>query len=523
MKENICTIYDTTLRDGLQENGREISLFDAVKFAKKLDDIGFPYIEAGFAGAGANHLKRIKALTTLKLKNAKVVAFGRSRGKNEKVEVAKDLAAILDSGARVAAVVGKVRKRDVEISLRATPAQNLLMIGESVAFLKKKGLEVIFDAEHYFDGILDDQEYTLKAIKTAYDSGAECVVLCDTNGGADSELIKLGIELAAMKIPLDHLGFHEHNDRGRAVANSELAFSLGVRHIQGTINGYGERCGNTDLCQLIPNLIFDHEASILKPIKLTELSQLSAMTAEFLNADQRSNQPWVGSRAGYTEAGMHTSGMLRDPESYIHADLAKVGNKISFGVSEQSGKSNIVLKTKELGFDLIDKELANLVNLHNEKIKSGYVYAGADASFLLLILEILKEKNKFEPFRVNFWRVIASKSGQNVITDATISYGLGTSELAEIGNGDGPVDALNNAANKIIKKLYPKLKEFRLDDYRVRIVNPTASSAAKVRVVIESTDGTNHWATVGVDENIIQASWQALEDSINYFLYKSCK
>ncbi len=513
--------YDTTLRDGLQENGREITLPDAACFARKLDDMGFSWCEAGFASAGKEQMERIKALTDLNLKNTRITAFGRTRGKNETAENAKDLNAILESGVKTGTLVGKSRKRDVKLSLRIEENVNLKIIEDSVRYLKKKGLEVIFDAEHFFDGMKEDEDYTLETVKTALKSGADWIVLCDTNGGATLEQVQECIKKASRVIPIEKLGFHGHNDRGRAVSNAETAYKCGIRHIQGTINGYGERCGNTDLSVLIPNLYFDEKAPCLKGGQLEQISRLSRMTAEFLNAHHRSNHPWVGSLAGYTEAGMHTSSMLKDPESYIHADLREVGNRTSYGVSEQSGRSSVLAKSKEMGFDLKKEEIEKVTRIHDEMIASGYSYAGADASFYLLILKSLGKKHRGEIFDSGKWEIISFGNGKKVETKAKIEVILKKEKIISTGSGSGPVDALNSALSKILPKFYPKLPEFHLTDYRVKIINPDAGTGAKVRVIIESSNNEETWSTVGVHENIIQASWLALEQSVAYVLYKS--
>ncbi len=513
--------YDTTLRDGLQENGREITLPDAIRFAQKLDDMGFSWIESGFASAGKEQMDRIKALVDLNLKNTKITAFGRTRGKNETAESAIDLNAILDSGAKTATLVGKVRKRDVKNSLQTDEKMSLSMIADSVKYLKNKSLEVVFDAEHFFDGMKEDEEFTLKAVQTANKSGADWIVLCDTNGGSTPEWVSECIKLVEKSIPITKVGVHFHNDRGRGIACAETAYKYGIRHIQGTINGYGERCGNTDLSVLIPNLYFDEGATCLKEGKLDQLSRLSHMTAEFLNAHHRSNHPWVGALAGYTEAGMHTSGMLRDSKSYIHADLSKVGNRASYGVSEQSGRSSIALKAKEMGFVLSKDEIQKLRKMHSGMLVDGYSFAGADASFYLLVLKVLGKKHRGEVFDSGRWETVSSGNGKSSTTKAKIEAILNKEKISTSGTGDGPVDALNTALSKILPKFYPDLPEFHLTDYRVKIINPEAGTGAKVRVIIESSNDEETWATVGVHENIIQASWLALEQSVAYILYKT--
>ncbi|MDO8507467.1 MAG: citramalate synthase [bacterium] len=519
MKKWLC--YDTTLRDGLQENGREITLPDAIKFAQKLDEMGFSWCEAGFASSSKDQMDRIKALIGLNLKNTKVSAFGRTRSKNETVENAVDLNAILDSGAKTATLVGKTRKRDVKNSLQTDEKTNLAMIAESIHYLKSKGLGVIFDAEHFFDGMREDKDFTLKTVETALAAGSDWIVLCDTNGASTVDFVQDCIQNAAKTIPILKIGAHFHNDRGRGIACAETAYKCGIRHIQGTINGYGERCGNTDLSTLIPNLYFDENAACLKDGKLDQLSRLSHMTAEFLNAHHRSNHPWVGTLSGYTEAGMHTSGMLRDPKSYIHADLSKVGNRASFGVSEQSGKSSIVVKSKELGFNLNKDEIAKLARLHTEMLHAGYSFAGADASFYLLVLKALGKNHKGEIFDSGKWEIVSSGNGEKVATKAKIEAILNKEKIFSSSEGKGPVDALNSALAKILPKFYSNLPTFCLTDYRVKIINPDAGTGAKVRVIIESSNSEETWATVGVHENIIQASWFALEQSIAYILYKT--
>ena len=346
-------------------------------------------------------------------------------------------------------------------------------------------------------------------------------MLCDTNGASTPQWIEKCIKLAKKSVPLKKLGIHCHNDRGRGTSCAETAYKCGIRHIQGTINGYGERCGNTDLSVLIPNLYFDENATCLEGGKLVQLSRLSHMTAEFLNAHHRSNHPWVGSLAGYTEAGMHASGMLRDPKSYIHADLSEVGNRASYGVSEQSGRSSIAVKANEMGFDLNKDEIQKLSKIHSEMLEDGYSFAGADASFYLLILKALGKSHKGEIFDSGKWETISTGNGKNVTTKAKIEAILNKEKITSPGTGNGPVDALNSAINKILPKFYPNLPGFHLTDYRVKIIDPEAATRAKVRVIIESSNDEETWATVGVHENIIQASWFALEQSIAYILYKT--
>ncbi|OQA04290.1 MAG: Homocitrate synthase [bacterium ADurb.Bin400] len=319
------------------------------------------------------------------------------------------------------------------------------------------------------------------------------------------------------------LGFHGHNDRGRGVSNAELAFLFGIRHIQGTINGYGERCGNTDLCTLIPNLYFDYRAACLMNGKLERLTDLSRMTAEFVNAHHRSNHPWVGHLAGHTEAGMHASGEGRDPGSYLHADLTLIGNRDSYGVSEQSGRSNIFAKAKELGFELSAEEIAKVTDLHNRRLAEGYSYAAADASLHLLIMEALGLDHSGAAFTLEGWHVDTNRDGANLFTEATIRASLDNVYAHEVGSGDGPVDALNSALRKVLDRFYPELPKWKLSDYKVRIVNPQAATAAKVRVLIETSDKQETWTTVGVHENIIEASWIALVQSVAYAIHRNGK
>ncbi len=520
MKLKKWLAYDTTLRDGLQENGREITLSDAKKFARKLDDMGFAWLEAGFASAGADQMKRIKTLASLPYKNLTVTAFGRTRGKKETPETAIDLKAILESGVETGTVVGKSRKRDVFNSLQTTPENNFKMISDSIKYLRDKGLKVIFDAEHFFDGLVDDQNYTLKTIKAAHKAGADWIVLCDTNGGSTLNFIRKGIKLASEVVPLKQLGFHGHNDRGRSVVLTETAFLAGVNHLQGTVNGYGERCGNADFCQLIPNLATEYNSFGIFEDKLKDLTILSESTAEYVNAQHRSNHPWVGSLAGHTEAGMHASGMLRDPSSYIHADLKKVGNKVSFGVSEQSGKSNIATKTKELGLNLNAEEIGQVSSFHDKMIREGYIYSGADASFYLLVMKALKT-SRDKLLKTNSWKVVTTADGKKLQTKSTVNASLKNQETEKSALGNGPVDAMCNALTKILESFGKNDTVFKINDYRVKVIPSGASSAAKVRVLIESSNEKETWTTVGVDENIINASWLAIEDSVNYSLLKN--
>lgn len=516
---NKIELYDTTLRDGLQ-NGLEISLVDAIRFFEYFATMGIDYFEAGFASADPRHKERIIVLTNLakeKYPQVKIAAFGRTRGRAESAQTALDLREILTSQAPIATLVGKTRISCVLDSLRVTAQQNLDMIKESIRYMVDHNRVVFFDAEHFFNALLEDRSYALACLIEAHTAGASRIILCDTNGGSDPECVAEGVYLASTVVPTEILGIHTHNDQDLATANVMTAVKHGVKHVQGTINGYGERAGNANLCTIIPNLLIRGFDSISEE-QLTRLKEGSYLTASLFNLSMPDNAPWVGDNAFRTLAGMHTAGELRSSGSYTHADPALVGNRFKVGLSDQSGKSTTLLKLKEMGYtDLIEKQIEAVHHLVTSQIKKGYSYEIADASFDLLVQQILDNETRqlFDKFE---YHVNVPQSPQK--SEAVIKASKHDQSAYIVDEGIGPVDAFSNALRKTLAQIYPHINFGQLVDYKVKILNYNRDSAATVRVTIETTDGTNVWFTVGVHENIIEASKIALLDSCAYALIK---
>ena len=512
-------IYDTTLRDGSQAEGISFSLQDKLALAERLDDMGFDYIEGGYPLSNEKDAQFFKRVKDLDLKRIRVAAFGMTRRKGIAPEDDAGLKALVDSEAPVITIVGKSSAFQVSEVLRTSLSENLKMISESVAFLKSAGRKVIFDAEHFFDGYKADSEYSLETLAAAIDGGAARIVLCDTNGGCmPDEVAKIVGDVCEQTcVPV---GIHCHNDCGLAVANSLAAVGAGAMQVQGTVNGFGERCGNADLISAIGNLAFKvpgHE--VIDAERLDHLTELSRFVYEIVNMNFRSGQPFVGKSAFAHKGGMHVSGIARDASSYEHMDPALVGNERRILVSELSGRANIVKLTEKHDIahdtELMDKILARVVSLEN----AGYQFEAADASFDLLVRKCAGE---FRPHfdRLNYHVNVEVDDRGRVRTEATVKIRIGDDVRHEVAEGDGPVNALDAAMRKALNGSFPALHKMHLVDYKVRVINSEAATAAGVRVVIESQDENDVWGTVGVSENIIEASWIALVDS---FEYKLCK
>jgi 2-isopropylmalate synthase len=510
-------IYDTTLRDGAQGEGVSFSLQDKLALTERLDSLGFDYIEGGYPASNEKDSQYFKQVARLELKHAKVCAFGMTRRKGAKAEGDSGLQALLDSGASVITLVGKASSFQATEVLRTTPDENLAMIRESVAYLVDAGRDVIFDAEHFFDGWKQDREYAICAAQTAADGGARLIVLCDTNGGSmTDEVAEITADaVAKLSVPI---GIHVHNDCDLAVANSLVAVAAGAVMVQGTINGFGERCGNADLISIVANLAVKKSGyEVLRPGGIERLTELSRYVYEMVNMNFRANQPFVGKSAFAHKGGMHVSGIARNTSSYEHISPEMVGNERRVLVSELSGRSNIaaVTSTTPTNADMTDEILAKVVSMEN----AGYQFEAADASFNLLVQRCKGE------FRPHFERVQCHvnvemiEDGQ-IRTEATIKIRIGDVIKHEVAEGDGPINALDAAMRKALNGSFPNLAKLHLVDYKVRVINSEAATAAGVRVVIESQDENDVWGTVGVSENIIEASWIALVDSFEYKLWK---
>jgi 2-isopropylmalate synthase len=512
-------LYDTTLRDGAQSKGISFSLEDKLKIAQKLSEIGVHYIEGGWPGSNPKDISFFKEVTKLNLGKSKIAAFTSTRRANKKAEEDISLKRSLESQAPVIAIFGKSWKLHVKDVLKTTEEENLKMIEDSVSFFKKHGKEVIYDAEHFFDGFKDNSSYALKTLKAAVKGGADCLVLCDTNGGTLPSQIASITKKVKEEIDCE-VGIHTHNDNGMAVANSIIAVENGATHIQGTINGIGERCGNADLITIIPNLQLKMGINCLTKENLAKLTELSLYIDEIANLIPVSNRPFVGENAFSHKGGIHADAIKKSPTSYEHIDPKLVGNKTNFSVSELSGKATVFLKAKELGIKLDEKDpkIVSLLNKLKELENAGYHFEAAEASLELLLKRTFFKRKKF--FHLEGYDVRIIMQNNKFSSEATIRAKVHNQEEHTASLGDGPVDALANALKKALIGFYPSLTDFELIDYKVRIINPEEGTAAKTRVLIQFRDHKHTWSTIGVSTNIIEASWEALVDSIEYKLLK---
>ena len=511
-------VFDTTLRDGSQQEGLNLSVTDKLAIASLLDELGVHFIEGGWPGANPSDTSFFQAMAQgdLALRNATLVAFGFTRRVGMRAADDPLTAALRDSRAPVACVVAKTHDRHVEQALRTTLGENLDMISDTVSHLRSEGQRVFVDCEHFFNGYLENRGYALECVHAAAEAGAEVVVLCDTNGGmlppwvADtvSEVAELGVQL----------GIHAHNDTGCAVANTLAAVDAGAMHVQGTVNGYGERTGNADLVSVVANLELKYGWPLLPAGALREATRLAHAIAEVTNVPPSARQPYVGLSSFAHKAGLHASAIKVDPNLYQHIDPAVVGNDMRMLVSDMAGRANIQLKGEELGFDLSDRELAARVT---EKVKeaeaAGYTFEAADASFELLLRRELGQLP--ELFTVHSWRVFTQLThDQQTDTECTVKITARGQTQRVVGEGNGPVNALDHALLLALVQAFPMVQRFNLIDYRVRILDQGQGTDATVRVLIQTTDGRRVWTTVGVGQNIIEASWEALVEAYVYGL-----
>jgi 2-isopropylmalate synthase len=516
-------IYDTTLRDGTQGEGVSLSLEDKLQISRRLDEVGIDFIEGGYPLSNPKDTEYFQRVRGLGLKHAKVCAFGMTRRRGIAAKDDPGMKCLVESQAPVCTIVGKTSDFHVTEILRVSLEENLDMIRDSVSYLKSQGREVFYDAEHFFDGFKANPEYALSTIRTAAEAGASMVILCDTNGGtlpeAVAERTKQAIELLQ---PLGvQGGIHCHNDCELAVANSLAAIDVGAAQVQGTINGIGERCGNADLISVMANLgLKKKDYQLLKGEGLAHLTELSRFVYETANQLHRNNQPFVGQSAFAHKGGMHVHAIARATSSYEHIDPALVGNERRILVSELSGRSNIAALTAKHKLQddrgLMDAILQRVCDLEAK----GYQFEAAEASFDLLVRKVA---GTFQPhFERMKYHIAVSAEGESgePVTEATVKIKVGGKPRHEVAEGDGPVNALDAALRKALNGTFPGLADMRLIDYKVRVVNGEAGTAAKIRVIIESTDGRDVWGTIGVSENIIEASWLALVDAVEYKLYK---
>jgi len=511
-------VFDTILRDGSQGEKISFSVKDKLQIIEKFDDIGVDYIEVGFPASNPKDIEIFDILKKKKFSYSKIVAFGRTKYKDVSVQDDDNIKTLLNCGADSICIFGKSSAFHAEKIIETSLENNLEMIFESVSYLKKNSPEVIFDGEHFFDGFKENPDYAIKTLKAAEDGGADFIVLCDTNGGtlpSDMSMIVRKVK-KELKCPI---GIHIHNDCGCAVANSLIAVDMGATMVQGTINGYGERTGNADLCQIIPNLEIKKKLKCLKDGKLKDLTSLSRFIAEVANQIPSSRQPFVGSSAFAHKAGMHVSGVSKYSEAFEHIPPELVGNSRRILISELSGKKSIILKAKEFGINLENEQttvseiLEKILKLEHE----GYQFEAADASFELLVRDITKTKKAyftFESFRI----LNEKKENGEVLSEATVKIRINGHRIIETAEGVGPINALDIALRKALMIFYPGLEKITLTDFKVRVLDEKKGTGAVVRVLIESTDGEKSWGTIGVSENIIEASWEALADSIIYGL-----
>jgi 2-isopropylmalate synthase len=513
-------VYDTTLRDGAQQEGLNLSVADKLAIARQLDGLGVGFIEGGWPGANPKDTEFFRrARAELKLEYARLAAFGATRRPGARAADDPLVAALRDSGASVVTLVAKSHDRHVDLALRTTLEENLAMIRDTVTHLREEGQTVFLDAEHFFDGYRDNRAYALEVLRTAYDAGAEVIALCDTNGGMlptrVADVVHDVVSSTGVRV-----GIHCHNDTGCAVANTLAAVDAGATHVQGTINGYGERTGNADLISVVANLELKLDRHVLPPGLLRESTRIAHAVAEVTNFPPASRQPYVGTSAFTHKAGLHASAIKVDPNLYQHQDPVDVGNDMRLLVSDMAGRASIELKGAELGFDLSsDKELVTRVTNRVKDLESrGYTFEAADASFELLLLEEV-EGARPSYFEIESWRVITETSpGAEAVSEATVKLHAGGERFVVTGEGNGPVNALDHALRTAIGQAYPEVAKFELIDYKVRILDQGHGTDAITRVLIETTDGESSWVTVGVGHNLIEASWGALVDGLTFGL-----
>jgi 2-isopropylmalate synthase len=522
---NRIYLFDSTLRDGAQTQGVDFSVADKSAIARALDNIGIDYVEGGWPGANPTDDAFFRDAPVLE--RAKFTAFGMTRRPGRSVENDPGLAALLDVKPAAVCMVGKTWDYHVDVALEIPRDENIQMISDSIAYAKAKVGESLFDAEHFFDGYKANPDYALSCIKAAYAAGARWVVLCDTNGGTLPHEIDRIVREIAEHVPGSHLGIHCHNDTENAVANSLAAVNAGARQIQGTLNGLGERCGNANLTSIIPNLMLKMGFKTgLSEDELRQLTHVSRLLDERLNRTPVRNVAYVGDSAFAQKGGLHVSAVEKDPATYEHIDPSLVGNQRQVVVSDQSGRSNILARFREIGLEIDPKhpKLPRLLELVKEREFEGYAYDGAEASFELLARCMLGEVPQFytlHSFRVLDERCWNARGGLVTVSEATVNVHVGKDHHMAVAEGNGPVNALDNALGKVLLQSYPELGDMRLVDYKVRILTPTDGTGAVTRVMIESADGRNRrWSCIGLSTNIIDASYNALQDSISYKLFR---
>ena len=515
-------LYDTTLRDGMQAEGVSFSLEDKLSIAKCLDELGLDYIEGGFAASNPKEMEFFQQAAKLGLKTAKIVAFGNTRRADSDVSDDLSLTSILACKTAAATLVGKAWDMHVTEVLGCSLDENKAICAESIEYIKKHGIETIFDAEHFYDGYKNNPEYAMRVLAAAAKAGADVLVLCDTNGGMMPGQVYEITRIVCEKFSQLTVGIHTHNDSDCATANTLAAVRAGARHVQGTVNGLGERCGNANLCTVIPNLAFKMDIDVLSPEKIKTLTEVSRFIFEIGNLMPVMNMPYVGESAFAHKAGLHVDALRKNKRTYEHIDPAVIGNERRFLISELSGKSNVLAELEKAKI-AEDRKLAQMILKRVQELESeGYQFEAANASFDLLVRRIMGTfKPSFE--LVKYYVTVERRTTGEMVNEATVKLKISDRVQHVVGEGDGPVNALDAALRKALENIYPAIKDVQLIDYKVRVVNARAGTAARVRVIIEWRDKTDIWGTVGVSENIIEASWLALTDSVDYKLQKDAK
>lgn len=510
-------IYDTTLRDGTQREGISLSVADKLRVTEMLDELGVTYIEGGWPGSNPKDAAYFEAVAELKLKNAKIAAFGSTCRKNSDPAEDSNIKALVDANTPVVTVVGKTSMLHVKDVLQTTGEENLRMIRESIRYLKSLGKEVIYDAEHFFDGTKLDMEYAFETLLAAKDGGADVVVLCDTNGGTMPWEVEDFVRMAKEAFPEVRFGIHTHNDGELAVANSLAAVKAGAIQVQGTINGYGERCGNANLCSIIPDLELKMGYQCLPEGGLRHLAFVSRSVAEIANLAPDAHLAYVGKSAFAHKGGIHVAAMRRNVDSYQHIDPVLVGNEMRILVSDLSGQGNVLSKAEELGLDISKAEAAQVLDEIKQLENQGYVFEGAEAS---VAIRLYRAKPDYKPLMtlIDFTTIVEERRGRGSVAEAMVKIEIDGDVVHTAAEGNGPVNALDLALRKALMPYYAEIADFQLADYKVRILDSDNGTAAVTRVLIDTQNGANRWSTVGAGSNIIVASWFALVDSVEYGL-----
>jgi 2-isopropylmalate synthase len=509
-------LYDTTLRDGAQSEGISYSIDDKLKIARRLDEFGIHYIEGGWPGSNPKDAAFFSRAQALELRHAKIAAFGSTMKKGSCPENDANLQALLAAGTPVVTLVGKSWDLHVFDVLETTMEENLAMIAESVAYIKAHGKEVIYDGEHFFDGYKANPGYALETLRAAAANGADVLVLCDTNGGSLPWEVEQVVRVVAGELATP-LGIHTHDDSGCGVANTLAAVRAGAVHVQGTINGYGERVGNANLCTIIPDLQLKMGKLCVPPENLTQLTRLSNFVSEVANLPVDKHQPFVGVSAFAHKGGIHVAAVLKNEASYQHIEPGLVGNQRRTVVSELSGRGNVLDKSRQLGLDVSSEEAREVLAQIKELEAQGFTFESAEGSVSVLLRRLQPDYQP--PFElIDFVVVVEHRQGRGMLAEATVKVRVGEQVIHTAAEGNGPVSALDAALRKALLDVYPALAHVRLDDYKVRILDSANGTGAAVRVLIDTKNGTRRWSTVGASTNIIEASWRAMADSLEYAL-----